>query len=254
MRQGYGGCARFSSASAARSAPGLRGSPRPTYNRYVIAPGRIALVFDMDNTVLGSHIDFPAIRRELIALLHAAGASADPEEALLRRAIAELVACGAAHDRAHGTSLVPQLWKVVEAHEAQGLTDAAAVDGAPQVLRTLRDQGYRIAILTNNGRGPALRALQSAGLSAYVETLVARDDAPALKPAGDGVAEAIRRLAPVERTYVIGDSWIDGAAAEAVGARFISYRRSPEELLSRGIRPWQVIHHLEDLLRLFLTG
>lgn len=220
----------------------------------MIAPGRIALVFDMDNTVLGSHIDFPAIRRDLIAMLRTAGATDEPDEPLLRRAIAELVACGAAHDRAHGSALVPRLWTVIEAHEARGLADAAAVDGAPRVLRTLRDQGYRIAILTNNGRGPALRALQSAGLSAFVETVVARDDVPALKPAGDGVAEAMRRLGSVDRTYVIGDSWIDGAAAAATGARFISYRRSPEELQVRGVRPWLVIQHLEELLGLSLAG
>ncbi len=220
----------------------------------MIAPGRIALVFDMDNTVLGSRIDFAAIRREISALLHAAGATNEPKEMLLRRAIAELVACGASHDRAHGTALVPQLWKVIEAHEAHGLRDAAAIDGAPRVLGALRNQGYRIAILTNNGRHPALGALQSAGLSAYVEAVVARDDVSALKPAGDGVAEAIQRLGEVDRTYVIGDSWTDGAAAAAVGARFISYRRSPEDLLSRGVRPWSVINHLEDLLTLSLGG
>ena len=216
----------------------------------MIAPERIALVFDMDNTILGSHIDFLAIRRDVTAILRAAGATAEPDDTLLRRAIAELVACGSAHDRAHGTTLVPQLWTVIEAYEAHGLTDAAAIDGAPRVLGMLRDQGYRLAILTNNGRAPALRALDAAGLSPFVEAVVARGDVPALKPAGDGVTEAVRRLGPVERTYVIGDSWIDGAAAAATGARFISYRRSPEELEPRGVRPWRVILHLDELLTL----
>ncbi len=220
----------------------------------MIAPDRIALVFDMDNTVLGSRIDFAGIRRELVSVLRAAGATREPEGALLRSAIAELVARGAAHDRARGTDLVPQMWRIIEAHEAAGLKDAAALDGAPGVLRTLRHRGYRVAILTNNGREAALAALRSAGLAACVETVVARDDAPALKPAGGGVREALRRLGAIERAYVIGDSWIDGAAAAASGAVFIAYRRSADELRPRGLTPWRVIAHLEELLALDLGG
>ncbi len=218
----------------------------------MIAPERIALIFDMDNTVLGSRIDFLAIRRELGALLRAAGADDEPEDALRRRAIAEIIARGAAHDRARGTSLVPQMWQIVEAHEMHGLQDAAATDGAPRVLAVLRVRGHRIAILTNTGRASAARALDAAGLSAHAETVLTRDDVPALKPAGGGVAEAIRRLSPVARAYVIGDSWIDGAAAEEAGARFIAYRRSAKDLQARGVRPWVVINALEDLLTLRL--
>lgn len=220
----------------------------------MIAPARIALVFDMDNTVLGSRIDFAGIRRDLVSVLRAAGATREPEDALLRSAIADLVARGAAHDRARGTDLVPQMWRIVEAHEAEGLKDAAALDGAPGVLRALRHRGYRVAILTNNAREAALAALRSAGLAACVETVVARDDAPALKPAGGGVREALRRLGEIERAYVIGDSWIDGAAAAAAGAAFIAYRRSADELRARGLTPWRVIAHLEDLLAFDLGG
>ena len=218
----------------------------------MIPPDRIALVFDMDNTVISSHIDFPAIRRELIALLRAAGAAEETDEALMRRAIAELVALGAAHDRARGPDIVPRMWEVIEGRETEGLKDAGALDDAPAVLFGLKERGHRIAILTNNGREAALAALRSAGLWEYVEVLVARGDAPALKPAGDGAAEVMRRLGGVARTYVIGDSWIDGAAAAAIGARFIAYRRSADDLRPRGIEPWRVIAHLNELLRLRL--
>lgn len=220
----------------------------PAYNACVIAPDRIALIFDMDNTVLGSRIDFLAIRRELIALLRESGATAESDDALTRRPVPELVAIGTAHDRAQGTDLARQMWVIIEAHEAMGLKDAGAIDGAPAVLRTLRERGYRLAILTNNSRRGAVAALRSAGLFELVETVVARDDVLAMKPSGDGVVEAVRRLGDVDRIYVIGDSWIDGAAAHKTGATFISYRRTPEELRARGVEPWRVISHLEELL------
>lgn len=219
----------------------------------MIAPERVALVFDMDNTLIGSRIDFPAIRRSLIALLRAAGAAHEADDVLMRRAIAQLVAVATAHDRVHGTTLAPRMWEIIETHEADGLRDAVPLDDAGEVLGALRARGFRIAILTNNGRAGALDALRAAQLLDRAEIIVARDDVRALKPAADGVTEAARRLGGVERLYVIGDSWIDGAAAAAAGARFIAYRRPVEELRDRGVEPWRTITHLAELLDIDLT-
>ncbi len=226
--------------------------PRP-YNARMVAAGRIALVFDMDNTLIGSHIDFPAIRRALIALLRAAGAVDDTDEALMRRALAQLIALGAAHDLEHGTALVPCMWETIEAHETAGLRDALPLDNAREILEALRVRGFRIAVLTNNARAGALDALRAANLFHATEVLVARDDVRSLKPAGDGVTEAARRLGQVERLYVIGDSWIDGAAAAEAGARFIAYRRPAQDLHDRGVRPWRTIAHLAELLTIDFT-
>ena len=67
------------------------------------------------------------------------------------------------------------------------------------------------------------------------------------------VGEAVRRLGSIDLTYVIGDSWIDGAAAAASGARFIAYRRTAEDLRDRSIEPWRTIAHLSELLTIDLT-
>ena len=216
----------------------------------MIAPREIALVFDMDNTVLGSHIDFAAIRRALGAMLRETGATDESDEALRRHAIGELVARGAAHDAARGTAMGPRMWEIIAAHETEGLRDAAALDGAADVLGTLRARGHRLAILTNNSRAGASVALEAAGLAHAAETVVTRDDVPAMKPASDGVVEALRRLGAPGGAYVIGDSWIDGAAAHGAGARFIAYRRTADDLRSHGVRPWRVIQHLGELLEI----
>jgi phosphoglycolate phosphatase len=216
--------------------------------RAVVAPAQVALVFDMDNTVLGSRIDFAAIRSALGAMLREAGATQESDEALRRHAIGGLVACAAAHDAARGTAMVPRMWAIIGAHEAEGLRDAAALDGAADVLGTLRARGYRVAILTNNSRAGASMALEAAGLAGAAETVVTRDDVAEMKPAPDGVVEALRRLGNPPAAFVIGDSWIDGAAAHGVGARFIAYRRPADELRPRRVEPWRVIHHLAELL------
>jgi phosphoglycolate phosphatase len=219
----------------------------------MVAADRVALVFDMDNTLIGSHIDFPAIRRALIGLLRAAGATQDADDILMRRPIAQFIAAATAHDRVHGTTLASQMWEIVETHETDGLRDAGPLDDAGEVLGRLQARGFRIAILTNNARAGTLDALRGADLLDRCEIVVARDDVRALKPAADGVTEAARRLGGVEQLYVIGDSWIDGAAAAAAGARFIAYRRPVEELRDRGVEPWRTITHLAELLDLDLT-
>lgn len=215
---------------------------------------KIALVFDMDNTLIGSRIDFAAIRGALIALLHRSGATAEPEAALRVRAIAQLLAIGTAHDEARGTALVPEMWRIIAAYEAEGLRDAAPIDGAAQVLDALRRRGHAIAVLTNNARAPSRAALHAAGLGGWLESLFAREDVPALKPAPDGVRTAIRHLGGADGAFVIGDSWIDGAAADGAGARFIAYRRTVDDLRPRGVVPWRTIAHLGELLDLTLTA
>jgi len=213
-----------------------------------------ALIFDMDNTLIGSRIDFAAIRRTLIALLRGAGATDATDETLTRRAIPELVMCGTVHDHAHGTAMTEEMWRIIDAHERAGLAEAEVLDDAPAVLRTLGARGHPVAILTNNSRAAALEALRATRLLECAQTLVARGDVMALKPAGDGVREALRRLGGTgPRAYVIGDSWIDGAAAAATGARFIAYRRPVEELRQRGVTPWRTVQHLRELLELDLS-
>ncbi len=206
----------------------------------------------MDNTVLGSRIDFAAIRRALGAMLREAGLTDESDEALRRCAIGELVARGTAHDAARGTAMAAGMWAIITAHETEGLRDAAALDGAADVLGTLRSRGYRVAILTNNSRTGASVALDAAGLGESAETVVTRDDVPSMKPAPDGVVEAIRRLGATAPSgaYVIGDSWIDGAAAAGAGARFIAYRRTADDLRPHAVRPWRVIKHLAELLEI----
>jgi len=218
-------------------------------------PTASALIFDMDNTLIGSRIDFLAIRRALIALLRSAGATDATDEALTRRAIPELVTCGTDHDRAHGTATAEEMWRIIDAYERAGLVEVDVLDDAPAVLRALGARGHPVAILTNNSRAAALEALRATRLLEYAQTLVARGDVSTLKPAGDGVREVLRRLGSAgERAYVIGDSRIDGAAAADAGARFIAYRRPAEELRQRGVTPWRTVQHLRELLELDLSG
>ncbi|MDR7483486.1 MAG: HAD-IA family hydrolase [Armatimonadota bacterium] len=214
-----------------------------------MANGAVIVIFDLDNTLVDSSIDFAALRRALLDLWETAGPLPAPREDLVRLAIPEIVA----RLTAAAPALAPAAWALVERFEVEGLRDARPVPDAARVLATLAARGVRIAVLTNNSRAAARAALDAGGLAPYVTVLVGREDVPALKPDPAGVRQIVARLGP-GTPYVVGDSWIDAAAAAAAGVRFVGVGRRRADVEARGIRPWAWISRLEDLLTVDLRA
>lgn len=210
---------------------------------------RIVLIFDLDNTLIHSHIDFRALRQALIEILHRHGSQL-PVEVLARHAIPELVAMG----EHIGPEVGRAMWEVVLRHERAGLEGATLIEHAGEVLNALKDLGYPLALLTNNGRAAVEEVLNTFGLAGMFEVVVSREDVPSPKPNPEGIALILHRLrCEPAGAYMIGDAWIDGLAAQRAGVRFIAFRPREEDLRSRGIVPWAVIQDLRELLQLFST-
>ncbi len=99
---------------------------------------------------------------------------------------------------------------------------------ALEVLEELR-LDYRLAIATN--RGHDMSALvRHFGFDDFVETVVTARDVANPKPSPDMLVLAAERMGipPAEALY-IGDTDVDGQAAEAAGMEFVCYRRDPEQ-------------------------
>ena len=69
----------------------------------------------------------------------------------------------------------------------------------------------------------------------------------ALKPDPDGWRVISERFTPVDDAVVVGDSWVDGLAAAAVGLPFVAYRPRETELERWKVTP---IARLTDLAAL----
>jgi phosphoglycolate phosphatase-like HAD superfamily hydrolase len=100
-------------------------------------------------------------------------------------------------------------------------------------------------VWTNNTGPIARRALARCGLDAFFKVLVTRTEA-ALKPDPAGL-RLLESAFPERRICVVGDSWVDGAAAHAGGAAFIAYGADPAELARRGVAPRTVLRDLRQL-------
>ena len=160
------------------------------------------------------------------------------------RAIPEWLELAAEHD----PRLATDLWQVVDRFEREGMLHGTVEDDARETLDRLRGAGVRLAVLTNNSVGSAEAALERFDLRAPLDLVLARERVPALKPSGAGVAKAHQELGRGPTT-VVGDSYIDGLAAEraAVGARFVAFRANLADLAVRGVLPWATANALGEV-------
>jgi len=206
----------------------------------------ILLIFDFDNTLIDSRINFSALRGAVIDLLEAAAPLPAPRDTLMRKPIRDLV------EQAAVTSpdLASKAWAIIETYEAEGLQGATAMPHARAVLDALAAGTKRLALLTNNARAATARALDHLGLASTIHLVVTRDDVPTLKPDPAGIRLILQRMGPVRVAYLIGDSWIDGQAAEQAGIRFVGFGARRTEVEARGVRPWAWVTDLRELLNL----
>jgi len=196
-------------------------------------------VFDLDHTLVRSPLDLAAVKADLRALAVRSGCPLP--EAALRWTVEQTI--GGIADRSPG--LRTACWDLVLDHERRALAAAECEPGAPEALEALRAAGIPLAVWTNNTRPITEVALRQCGLQAYFETVVTRDEA-ALKPDPDGL-RVLRAAHPARPIWVVGDSWVDGAAARDGGVPFIAYGADPEELRRRDVVARLIIHDLRTL-------
>jgi phosphoglycolate phosphatase len=111
----------------------------------------------------------------------------------------------------------------------------------------MKQLGFATAIWTNNDRVVADFVLGRFDLLAHLDLVVTRDEMTALKPHPDGLRVVKERWPSAERIVMVGDSWVDGAAAQAGGIPFIRYRGRAEEFARRDIA---IAAHIASLLDL----
>jgi phosphoglycolate phosphatase len=207
------------------------------------------IVFDFDNTIVHSRIDFAGIRRDLILLFRKAGVPAAVDDRLANLSIGEMIDAGVAH----APATYDEAWKIVLDYETDGMRHSTVEEDAAQALGALREAGFRLSVLTNNARPATLTALDLFKLRSAFDLILTRDEVP-MKPDPTGITHAMQHFGTNgSRTVMVGDSWLDGAAAQRAGVPFIGFRPRPGVLDERGVAYWAVVEEL-TALRPLVTG
>ncbi|HYB40257.1 MAG TPA: HAD-IA family hydrolase [Candidatus Methylomirabilis sp.] len=198
-------------------------------------------VFDLDHTLVNSPLDLRAVGREMEAFVRGRGVPLPPREP--RWSAPEL------YDfvRREAAHLEPEVIAIPVAHERRAMEQASLEPFAAEALAALKALGFVIAIWTNNDRVVADFVLSRTGLLDHLDLVITRDDVARLKPDPDGLRVVRERWPTASRIVVIGDSWVDGAAAGAGGVPFIAYRSDHGELDRRGVAVAARISSLLDL-------
>ncbi len=177
----------------------------------------IAVLFDMDGTLLDLEVDIGAVRAELGRIFRPRGYQGAfvPILPSIEAAAAKVEA-----DPDRRESLVRSARGVIDEAETAAAARARRRPGARETLRRLASAGIDFGLITDNGRACVPVALRAAGLDDLPwlsAAVVTRDEAPP-KPAPDGVVRCAERLLPRGgRLWYVGDSVRDIEAARAAG-------------------------------------
>jgi len=198
-------------------------------------------VFDLDHTLVSSPLDLRAVAREMEAFVRSRGVALPPrEQRWSAPELFDLVRREAPH-------LTPEAITIPVAHERRAMEHATLEPFAGETLAALKQLGFATAVWTNNDRVVADFVLARFALSPHLDLVVTRDDVLRLKPDPDGLRVVRARWPTASSIVVVGDSWVDGVAAQAGGVPFIAYRDDAAELERRAVTVAARISSLLDL-------
>jgi phosphoglycolate phosphatase-like HAD superfamily hydrolase len=148
------------------------------------------------------------------------------------------------------------LWTLALEREQRAMDEATLESGALDAVAGARRLGFVTALWTNNAGAVTRAALSRLGLAEHFDVVVTRDEMRELKPDPDGwrvIAALVNGAGGAPRTFMVGDSWVDGLAATAAGVPFIAYRMTAADLARWKIDPVVTLADLAELPR-WLAG
>jgi len=187
-----------------------------------------AVIFDLDGTLIRSRHDYREMARRAEAILVNEGV---PEEELdeprkvwqiIRGGLEALGCLGLPSERVKRT--LQRINEALNSVELLSLDSVEPVPGAQEALNLIKVRGIRIGIATRAGRPYAERSLEAAGLSGYVDAILARDEVEHPKPDPRHLLQLVGSLgASSERTLYVGDTTTDLTTARAAGIEFVAF-------------------------------
>ncbi len=186
-----------------------------------------AIFFDFDGVLVDSEPLHFAAWREMLSPL---GVSLDWKTYLARcRGISDqnlLEVLSTLRDPPLDLNLLMELYPQKKRRFCQLILDGDPITKEVRAfLESLR--GYRLALVSSNGRAEIEPILDAAGVRRYFDAVVCREDAPRPKPAPDPYLRAAQLL-QVTRALVVEDSVIGAESGRAAGFDVVVVPSFPE--------------------------
>jgi phosphoglycolate phosphatase len=207
--------------------------PPPDAEPHFVEP-LLGVVFDLDGTLVLSHHDFGRMRAEVIRIAEKYGvvpghlSVQDPIHRIVESARQELT--GSSLPEGNLYRFEAEYPKAVDAIEVEALPRTVARSGSAELLKTLTDRGYRLAILTRSSEFFARAALKQTGLDPFFPYLRSRSATGPDKPSPEALSLLLKEMEiPGERALYVGDHLIDAECATRARVRFYGLLPDPSE-------------------------
>jgi phosphoglycolate phosphatase-like HAD superfamily hydrolase len=172
-----------------------------------------AALFDLDGTLIETHIDFHAMAQAMQDIAQQAGVAPDvfADQDIL--GIVEASAKEIAERNGDGEEFRRQAFLDLEQREVDGCAHPILLPGTDGLLRTLTDRNIKIGIVTRNCRRVSTELLERFALP--YDVLLTRDDVARTKPNPQHLWEALHALeCSPEAAVMVGDHWMDIQAGQ----------------------------------------
>ena len=185
-----------------------------------------AVLFDLDGTLVETNIDFPLMKREVVALAVESGLPAEEVQGLdilgvLARTVEFLTASGRPSDAGQVRSRGMDILEEIELRHA---SDTQEIAFAKELVDHLRGCGIGIGIVTRNCRRASEISLSITGICADV--VICREDSNNHKPHPEPILLALSTLhADPRNSIMVGDHIMDVQAGKAAGMKTIGFLR-----------------------------
>ncbi len=205
-----------------------------------------AVLFDFDHTLVHLKADWDALRKDIAEISQRYGVRTDERWVLRGIGVTfrKLVDEGRDQEAARFRD---EAFQHVEEVEDQALRGSKPVEGAQEVVRSLKERGYQIAIVSNNNPGSIGRALEMFGFPP-VDVVVGRMRGEPVKPSPIPVMKALSRLSVSPKKAVFigdGDADLQSGKAAGVATVLIVHNGTEREVVGK---PTERIDQLGALL------
>ena len=124
------------------------------------------------------------------------------------------------------------------------------IPGAKETVQQLKEQGYKMAVVSNKRHNVVLRGLKQAGMDSYFDVVLGKEDLPVPKPDPSGLIEACIQMGLGHDDVIyIGDNPEDIQAAKNMAAYSIGFtndERQRNDLEKE--KPCAIISELKELV------
>ncbi len=223
---------------------------------YTYMMGRLfdLVIFDLDGTLIDNRV---AIRENFNHALSLHGYSEPPDseiDSMVGMPLLEMFKkCGADDE------VAPELVMAYKRRYHDTSHNGVVIfSGVIQLLESLRNNGFKLAIATTKAENEALSLLQKIGLHKYFDLVAGSTESIRPKPHPDMIHRITEKIGVAkEKTILVGDTPVDVATARNAGIKVAAVTTgvslgfaTREEIIA--LKPDYVMHSVSDLARILL--